>query len=153
MLECCAKLHGYKVKLLSTHLRERHEKLLETLERLARDSSFGLPIVVEGKKDVEALRSLGVQGRILTAKTGGKSRLELISEIERLQPTEVILLLDFDRRGKEWTAVLRQNLEKCKVKVNVSFRNELLRLSGRELKDVESLVSYLENLSRKLGVA
>jgi len=100
---------------------------------------------------VETLRSLGIQGQLVTAKTGGKSRLDLISEIEKIGGREVILLLDFDRRGREWTAILRQNLEKAGIKANVSFRRELLRFAGRELKDIEGLAAYMQTLSRKLN--
>jgi len=136
---------------LSAHLRERQEKIQQTLERLAEESAKGTPIIVEGKKDVETLRSLGIQGQLVTAKTGGKSRLDLISEIEKIGGREVILLLDFDRRGREWTAILRQNLEKAGIKANVSFRRELLRFAGRELKDIEGLAAYMQTLSRKLN--
>jgi 2,5-diamino-6-(ribosylamino)-4(3H)-pyrimidinone 5'-phosphate reductase len=136
---------------LSARLRERQEKIQQILECLAEESAKGIPIIVEGKKDVETLRTLGVQGQIVTAKTGGKSRLDLISEIEKTGNREVILLLDFDRRGKEWTAILRENLEKARIKTNVTFRKELLRFAGRELKDIEGLETYLQTLSRKLG--
>jgi 2,5-diamino-6-(ribosylamino)-4(3H)-pyrimidinone 5'-phosphate reductase len=136
---------------LSAHLRERQEKIQQTLECLAEESARGTPIIVEGKKDLETLRTLGVQGQIVTAKTGGKSRLDLISEIEKIGNREVILLLDFDRRGKEWTAILRQNLEKARIKANVTFRKELLRFAGKELKDIEGLAAYLQTLSKKLG--
>jgi len=136
---------------LSAHLRERQEKIQQTLQCLAEESARGTPIIVEGKKDLETLRTLGVQGQIVTAKTGGKSRLDLISEIEKIGNREVILLLDFDRRGKEWTAILRQNLEKARIKANVTFRKELLRVAGRELKDIEGLAAYLQTLSKKLG--
>jgi 5S rRNA maturation endonuclease (ribonuclease M5) len=136
---------------LSTHLRERQEKIRQTLLCLAEESARGTPIIVEGRKDLETLRTLGVQGRIMTAKTGGKSRLDLISEIEKIGNREVILLLDFDRRGKEWTAILRTNLEKARIKANVTFRKELLRVAGKELKDIEGLAAYLQTLSRKLG--
>jgi 5S rRNA maturation endonuclease (ribonuclease M5) len=61
--------------------------------------------------------------------------------------------LDFDRRGKEWTAVLRQNLEKAKIKSNVTFRRELRKCTGRELKDIEGLSGYMQTLKRKLGEA
>jgi 5S rRNA maturation endonuclease (ribonuclease M5) len=136
---------------LSAHLRERQEKIQQILECLAEESAKGTPIIVEGKKDVETLRTLGVPGQIVTAKTGGKSRLDLISEIEKTGNREVILLLDFDRRGKEWTAILRENLEKARIKTNITFRKELLRFAGRELKDIEGLDAYLQTLSRKLG--
>jgi 2,5-diamino-6-(ribosylamino)-4(3H)-pyrimidinone 5'-phosphate reductase len=121
------------------------------LQALVEESARGTPIIVEGKKDLETLRTLGVHGLIVTAKTGGKSRLDVLAEIEKLCSREVILLLDFDRRGKEWTAVLRENLEKARIKVNVTFRKELLKSAGRELKDIEGLAAYLETLSKKLG--
>ena len=136
---------------MSAHLRERQEKIQQTLECLAEESARGTPIIVEGKKDVETLRTLGVLGQIVTAKTGGKSRLDLISEIEKIGSREVILLLDFDRRGREWTAILRTNLEKARIKANVMFRKEFLRSAGRELKDIEGLAAYLQTLSKKLG--
>ena len=145
------KRQGTKVRTLSAHLRERQEKIKQTLQCLAEESARGTLIIVEGKKDLETLRALGVQGKVVTAKTGGKSRLDLISEIEKIGGREVILLLDFDRRGKEWTAVLRTSLEKARIKANVTFRKELLRSAGRDLKDIEGLAAYLQTLSKKLG--
>jgi len=120
------------------------------LQSLADESARGTPIIVEGRKDLETLRTLGIQGLIITAKTGGRSRLDLLTEIESFDGREVILLLDFDRRGKEWTAILRQNLEKSRIKVNVTFRKELLRSAGKELKDIEGLAAYLQTLSKKI---
>ena len=120
------------------------------MQSLADESARGTPIIVEGRKDLETLRTLGIQGLIITAKTGGRSRLDLLTEIESFGGREVILLLDFDRRGKEWTAILRQNLEKSRIKVNVTFRKELLRSAGKELKDIEGLAAYLQTLSKKI---
>ena len=138
---------------MSTHLRDKQDKILQILECLIEESARGKPIIVEGKKDLEALRTLGVQGKIVTAKTGGKSRLDLISEIEKAGSQEVILLLDFDRRGREWTAFLRQNLEKARIRTDMTFRRELIRFAGRELKDVEGLAGYMQTLSEKVGQA
>lgn len=135
---------------MSTRLRERQEKIQQILECLIEESARGTPIIVEGKKDVETLRTLGVTGEIIAAKTGGKSRLDLISQIEKSSNQEIILLLDFDRRGKELTAILRQNLEKARIKTDMTFRKELLRFAGRELKDIEGLAAYLQTLKRKL---
>jgi 5S rRNA maturation endonuclease (ribonuclease M5) len=87
----------------------------------------------------------------MTAKTSGKTRLGLISEIEKTNSREIILLLDFDRRGKEWTAILRQNLEKARIRTDATFWRDLLRFTGRELKDIEGLGTYLQTLRKKLG--
>jgi len=134
---------------LSTRLKEKEEKILRVLERLAEESAKGTPIIVEGKKDVEALRALAVEGKIISAKTGGKCFLDVISEVEKTGAREVILLLDFDRRGKEWTKNLKQQLEKARVKPNVKFWRELSELVGREVKDVEGLTAYMETLKKK----
>jgi 2,5-diamino-6-(ribosylamino)-4(3H)-pyrimidinone 5'-phosphate reductase len=135
---------------LSTRLKEKEEKILQILSCLAEESAKGTPIVVEGKKDVETLRNMGIQGKIVSAKTGGKALLDVVSEIEKCGAREVILLLDFDRRGEEWTKRLRQILEKTRIKVNIEFRHALLSLIGRDIKDVESLTAYMETLKSKI---
>lgn len=137
---------------MPTHLKEKEEKIQNLLERLVEESAEGTPIVVEGRKDIETLRALGVQGRIVSAKTGGKSRLDVISEVEKTGAHEVILLLDFDRRGKEWSKILKEHLERAKIRPNLKFWNELQGLVSREVKDIEGLTSYIETLKRKAQV-
>jgi 5S rRNA maturation endonuclease (ribonuclease M5) len=134
---------------LSSHLKEKEEKILQVLECLAEESAKGTLIIVEGKNDIKSLRVLGIEGKIISAKTGGKSILDVISEVEKCTAKEVIMLLDFDRRGKEWTKRLRQNLENAKIKINLTFWSRLLELVGTEVKDVEGLAAYMETLKRK----
>ena len=138
---------------MSTRLKEKEEKILEILAALVEESSKGTPIVVEGKKDVAALRSLGVEGNVVTAKTGGKSFPEVISEIEQARATEVVLLLDFDRRGVEGTKLLKRSLERAQVAPNVTFWHGLLALVGKEVHCVEGLPAYLETLRAKLSAS
>jgi 2,5-diamino-6-(ribosylamino)-4(3H)-pyrimidinone 5'-phosphate reductase len=134
---------------LSSHLKEKEEKIQQLLERLIEESARGTPIVVEGKKDVETLKALGVQGKIVSAKTGGKSRLDVISEVEKTEAHEVILLLDFDRRGKEWSKILKEHLERARIRPNLKFWKELQGLVSKEVKDIEGLTSYIETLKKK----
>jgi 5S rRNA maturation endonuclease (ribonuclease M5) len=137
---------------LSTHLKEKEEKIQQIINALTEDSANGKPIIVEGKKDVESLRTLGVNGRILTVKTEGKSFLEAIAEIEKLDAREVILLLDFDRRGREGTKRLKQDLERLKIKPNSKYWHALLNLLGTEVQCIESLPNYLVTLKAKAAV-
>ncbi|NWG11807.1 toprim domain-containing protein [Candidatus Bathyarchaeota archaeon] len=134
---------------MSKHLKEKEEKILHVLECLAEESAKGTPIVVEGKKDINALRILGIEGSIISAKTGGKSLLDVISEIEKTEAKEVILLLDFDRRGKELTQNLTKHLDTMTVRLSLNFWRELSSLIGSEVKDIEGLASYMETLKRK----
>ncbi len=138
---------------MSTHQKERLEKIQETLTKLATESAKGKLVVVEGKKDIQTLRDLGVEGQVLSVKTGGKTFLDAIEEIERAGVGEVIVLLDFDKRGVEGTKRLQDGLERSKIKVNLRFWWELRGLVGREVQCIESLGSYLETLRGKVQLS
>ncbi|MBC7131325.1 toprim domain-containing protein [Candidatus Bathyarchaeota archaeon] len=134
-----------------SRLKEKEEKIQLILEYLAEESEKGTPIIVEGIKDQKALKTLGIEGKIILAKAGGKNIHDVIMEIEECQSREVILLLDFDRRGREWTRRLRQRLERTGTRPNIEYWNQLLQLVWREVKDIEGLASYMETLKRKLS--
>ena len=134
---------------MSTHLKEKVEKIEQIITKLVEESAKGKLIVVEGKKDAQVLQELGVSGAILTVKTGGKSFLEATFEIEAHGADEIILFLDFDRRGREGTKRLQESLERGKIKVNLRFWRELRGLVGREIQCIESLTSYLRTLKEK----
>jgi 5S rRNA maturation endonuclease (ribonuclease M5) len=128
------------------------EEVQRVLNCLIEESTKGTPILVEGKKDVQALRELGVTGKIISAKTAGKSRLDVLLEIEQSGQREIILLLDFDRRGKEWTEKLKQDLERIGTKPNLLLWNKLFGILGRDVKDVEGLVAYMRTLKKKASL-
>jgi len=136
---------------LSTHLKEREEQIQRTLDLLILEAAKGTPIIVEGRKDVESLIQIGVEGQIISAKTGGKSRLDLICDVEESGAKEVILMFDFDRRGREWTGIVKRQLESVRIKADLSFWVELRRFAGKEVKDIEGLSAYMQTLKRKLG--
>jgi len=138
---------------LSSGLQRKAERLSQLLEKLASESAKGVLIVVEGQNDVKALRRLAVEGRVISAKTSGKSFLDILAEVEGQKVREVILLLDFDRRGVEWTRRLKQHLEKTRIKPNLAFWNELHSLAGHDVKDLEGLPAYLETLRKKASAA
>jgi 5S rRNA maturation endonuclease (ribonuclease M5) len=139
--------------VLLRRLTEKKEKILQILNALAEESAKGTLILVEGKKDVEALRAFGVEGRVMTVKTGGKSFLDVVSELETAEVAEVLLLLDFDRRGKEGTARLRRSLECAGIKSNVEYWRGLSFLLGNEVQCVEGLPAYMETLRSKVGAS
>lgn len=136
---------------MSHNLKRRLERTTELLERLAEKSISGVLIIVEGRNDIEALQKLTIKGEVIAAKTSGRSLLDVLREVRERDAQEVVLLMDFDRRGHEWTRRLAQNLEKMRVKANLFFWNELLKLLGHDLKDIEGLPTYLETLRKKCG--
>ena len=136
---------------MSTKSEKKLEKILKLLERLTKESTKGTPIIVEGRNDVNALHELGLQGDIISAKSSGKSFLDVLGEVEGRGKREVILLMDFDRHGKEWTNRLARRLEEMRITPNLLFWKGLLGLVGRDVKDIEGLATYLETLRKKVG--
>ena len=136
---------------MSTKSEKKLEKILKLLERLTKESTKGTPIIVEGRNDINTLHKLGVEGDIIPAKSSGKSFLDVLSEVEKRGKREVIILMDFDRHGKEWTNRLTRRLEEMKIKPNLLFWKSLLSLVGHDVKDIEGLATYLETLRRKVG--
>jgi len=125
------------------------EQIQQILEQLAEENKSGKPILVEGRKDAEALKTLGINGKIIFAKKGLKTRLDVVSEIEKSSPNEIILMLDFDKEGRELTEHLKIHIEKTGIKANINYWLKLSSLTGREVKDVEGLAKYLETLKIK----
>ena len=142
---------SYKVKSLSTHQKNRIEKIQQTITKLSQEATKNKLIIVEGKKDSQALKELGVNGKILTLKTGGKSFIDTIQKIESTGIPEVILLLDFDRRGKEATNKLKQHLEHQKIKVNLKFWVELKAFLNRDIQCIEGLPTYMSTIQQKVN--
>ena len=134
---------------MSTRLENRIEKVFQVLDRLSEESAKGTIIIVEGRKDVNTLRALAIEGNIMCAKTCGRSLLDVVAEVDKKGVREVILLMDFDRRGKELTRRLTKHFEEIGIKSNLFFWIGLRNLVGRDLKAIEGLATYLENQKKK----
>ena len=95
-------------------------------------------IIVEGKKDQRALKQLRINS--ITLK---KPLYQLVEEIAE-KHTSCIILTDLDSEGRKLYRILRNNLEKYKIKVNNKFRNFLMK--NTDLSQIEGLVTYMEHL-------
>ncbi|MDH5450453.1 MAG: toprim domain-containing protein [Candidatus Bathyarchaeota archaeon] len=135
---------------MSTHLEEKLEKILEIFDQLAKESAKGTPIVVEGINDVSALRQLSISGKIIPVKASGKNFIDMIDELVNTEKREIIVLMDFDRHGRELAKRMTQHLQELKIKPNMYFWNRFLKLVGRNVKDIEGLASYLETLKKEI---
>ncbi len=135
----------------SFDIEKKLEMILRLLENLASESAKGVPIIVEGRKDIEALNKLEIKGTIIAAKTEGKNLLDVLNEVEEHGKNEVILLMDFDRRGREMMKYLMQCLEEMKTKPNTIFWKEFSSLLKGDIKDIEGLSTFIKTLKRKVG--
>lgn len=126
---------------------ERLDKLEKIIEDLIERSSEEL-IVVEGSRDVKALRDLGVEGMIRAVNTG--SSIVNLCESLSSEHDRFIILTDWDRKGGQIAHQLDRGFESCDVKRDMSMRANIARLTKKEIKDVEGLPGFIYRLQKSV---
>lgn len=119
---------------------ERLEALEDCIARLSEAAESSV-LLVEGAKDVEALRAVGVDGEFFCVQSGG-GPLRAAEHAWRSGRSAVILT-DWDRRGGSLADDLRRDLESLCVPYDDGLRRELAVLCRPYSKDVESLDTVL----------
>jgi 5S rRNA maturation endonuclease (ribonuclease M5) len=99
-----------------------------------------LPVIVEGARDINALRRLGLGGTILQLHNG-QTVAAFGERMSRAFPA-VILLLDWDRRGRQLHRQLTRHLD-CDWEAYNYVRQELMMLCTRAISTVEELPAWL----------
>jgi len=113
-------------------LEERFQRGVSLLTEL---SESGVPIAVEGTKDVAALRRLGLAGPIF--KLGRHSILTLADEL--MQYDKLLVLFDFDDRGEELARQLAEQLQGRGTAVLEEMRRKLRRAFCWKARVIEGL--------------
>ena len=121
-------------------------KVIDELEELSRE----MPVIVEGRRDVEALRLLGVKSNIITLNRG-VSLFTFCETISRDWPS-VVLLTDWDRKGGRLARKLKKAIEANGGKPVETIRTQLAYLAKKEIKDIESLPTFVQRLRTLAGV-
>ena len=122
-------------------LKEHERELVEIIQSL--DSKYkNLLIVVEGKRDVLVLKNLGVKSPIV--KTQSRlSRIDMAESIAKRagKKGRVLILTDFDKKGKEICSFIERELELSGVKVLKRERRIIRRSMGpwRCIEEITSL--------------
>ncbi len=121
------------------------DELEGVLERL-RLANKECPVIVEGRRDRDALQRLGLEGEIITIHSGG-TLYDFAEELIHAHKT-IILLPDWDDRGEllygKLASLLRGIYER-----HESIRNRLIELCSGLIKEVEEIPSLLEYLKEK----
>ncbi len=125
-----------------------HKKSLEGIEKILSDlieENKKIPIIVEGEKDILALRKLGVVGEIISLNIG--VNLIVFSDSIANKFKEVIILTDWDRRGGFLCHTITRNLE---GRVNcITYYREFFA-KNTIIKTVEGLPSFIETINNKI---
>ena len=112
-------------------------RLLKEVEK-ARD----MAVIVEGKRDAEALRELGFNN-ITVLHREGISIYSVIDEIAESRPdSDVAILTDMDSKGKQYHDLLKRELAMRGIRVNDNLRKELIK---ERISHVEGLATFLKN--------
>jgi 5S rRNA maturation endonuclease (ribonuclease M5) len=117
------------------------------------DGGAGCPILIEGLKDVKALRALGFIGPIEKMNRGW-DRSRLVAFLHDEYGTRniidggppIILLMDWDRTGGRLQTALRNRLQALDVPIDENLRNVLMKAMKPEGRTVESLAPFASSL-------
>lgn len=139
------RISGYEKTLKAPAFvyKKRLELIEELLEELLCFSTEGNIILVEGKRDKNSLRKLGIKGRVELV-----THHPLTDICEKVAATgkRVVILTDWDRRGIILEKKISENLEYYGIKMERQLRKRILSLVQKDIKDVESLYTHIVKL-------
>ncbi len=123
---------------------DKRERMMQDLEAFMSDfvrdlnqrSDEGWAVLVEGKRDEEALRALGYSGTIATSSSLSRLKTEALGKA-----TGAIILTDFDREGRTLAARFARRLSHEGFRTSLSERRRLQAA-------VKGIFLHIENLSR-----
>ncbi|MBU7027705.1 MAG: toprim domain-containing protein [Theionarchaea archaeon] len=113
------------------------ENVLTLIESLKKEES--VIILVEGQRDVVALRKLGINHDI--KKISGK---RVFDDLSFLKGKNVIILTDFDRNGRALFKRIRNELEVMGFSPNVYYWQQLKNATKGQIKGIEELSQFSE---------
>jgi 5S rRNA maturation endonuclease (ribonuclease M5) len=123
------------------------EKINEFIRILNHESENGSIVVVEGKRDSEALTKLGFIGEV-TEYNRFKGILDFVDS-HQMTDKKIILLLDMDRTGKYLTSRLVSFFQQRGSNVNLAYKRKLCEITNGKVRHIEDIVSYQNLLGSK----
>jgi len=128
--------------------RVRFERLHKLIERINYESENGGVIIVEGARDKDSLRRLGVKGKILCLQSSRKNTFEFAEQLGGEK--RVIVMTDFDRQGVFLAHRLSRVLNSQDAHADILLWRELRSLTRSELRSIEELPRLYERLESEI---
>ena len=102
------------------------------------NNTTNIPVIVEGKRDSKALRSLGYSGQLLEFhRFGGMTKfVDFVSKYKR-----IIILFDNDKKGNQLTRKSIEMLQR-RTKVDLYYKRKLRKITKSKIMFIEQLVCY-----------
>ena len=122
-------------------LKEEPNTILDYLEQIKERKTL---VIVEGKKDVSALKKFGIKRIKPLSKRAIYKVVEEVAENNK----ECIILTDLDKEGKRLYKMLNHDLNQHGVRINKKFRQFIFK--NTQLRQIEGLVTYINHLKDKI---
>jgi 5S rRNA maturation endonuclease (ribonuclease M5) len=124
--------------------KESYEDIKKKIIEL-QDENRSIPIIVEGEKDIEALKKLGINGVIISLNKG----ISLTDFCDKIAQDykKIIILTDWDRKGGFLCYTIKKNLQ-GRVNCNTSYREFFTK--NTIIKTIEGLPSWISKLKEKI---
>ncbi|MGH9933775.1 MAG: toprim domain-containing protein [Nitrososphaerales archaeon] len=120
------------------------QKVQKFVNMLNQESENGAVVVVEGKRDVDALVSIGFNGNVVTL-NNFKGVNGLVDDLEKVR--KVILMLDMDRKGKYLTHKILTLLHYKGKNVDMFYKKMLAEITRGKVRHIEEIVIYKKYIS------
>ena len=121
------------------------KKLSCIIEELKICAEQGMPILIEGKKDENALKKLGINGTFIKVSGSGLKLFEIAEKSVKLS-SKVIILTDFDKKGEQLAKRLAEDIQSLGSYPNLEIRRKIMGITRKFIKDIESLPRHMEQL-------
>jgi 5S rRNA maturation endonuclease (ribonuclease M5) len=125
----------------------RLERFQKLIEQVYLESSGGSIIIVEGQKDRESLRIMGIKGPVQCLQSSRKNVAGFVERLEEL--ARVVVLTDFDREGVSLAKRLTRSLNARGLRANLVLWKSLRELTRSEIRSIEELPKYGERLQNE----
>ena len=123
--------------------RENYLELKKTIDELAERSKSGAVIVVEGVRDRESLRNLGIKGEIVVFSS-------YVNVVDQVGSREVIILTDYDKRGNKIERGLISKFSSWGIIPDTSIKKKIFSLISKEITAVENLANYVKKVENEI---
>lgn len=125
------------------------ERIRTFVGMLNEEHKKGSVIVVEGRRDAEALAKVGFTGSpAVFHHFKGMADFLDFHDSER---KKMILLLDMDRTGKALTRKIVSLLQARKQNVSLFYKNALAKITNGKIRHIEDLAAFAPHLSGVTG--
>ena len=122
----------------------RLERFRRLMDQVSYESERGGVIVVEGIRDRESLRRMGIGGPILCLQSSRRNAVGFVEELPDVR--NVVVLTDFDREGVFLAQKLSRLLNSQNVHVNLVLWRELRQLARSDVRSIEELPKYYQRM-------